>query len=301
VNPARADFSPGHFFVQARLARAFYRRPSGCGNASQQDYPAWFGRGTKVQLLVRPEFISATILAIDNSFFIGCTRAAAARGLTDMSSLKHKLRIAGAFGALAALALAISCRGFFVKPTLTSIAVSPTAPEVEQGKTLQLQLFGTYDDGSRSQVKSGVSWSSSAPTIASVDPNSGILTGLQTGSTTITADAQGLSSTASATVFIVIAAISIAPQNPSLSGGTGSGSQNFTISGSVNGQQVNISSGASVVANLNGAQASTISCAFDSTQNVQVCTATNASLGVYNIVATYTGSTLQATTTWTIQ
>jgi uncharacterized protein YjdB len=212
--------------------------------------------------------------------------------------MKQKPRVIGAVALLATLALGVSCKGFFVKPTLSSIAISPTAPQVEQSQTLQMQVFGTYNDGSRSQVTSGVSWSSSDTTIATVDPSSGILKGIKTGSVTITADAQGLSSTASATVFIVITAISISPQNPSLS--STSGSQDFTVSGTVNGQQIDISSGATVVAEQGGTIAATISCSYDSTVLAQVCTVSNASPGVYNIVATYTGSTLQAKTTLTI-
>src|SRR6267378_6664109 len=117
-----------------------------------------------------------------------------------MSSTRYKLRLAGAFGVLATLALAVGCRGFFTNPTLTSISIAPTAPQVEINKTLQLQVFGTFNDGSRSQVKSGIAWSSSAPTVASISPTSGILTGVQTGTSTITADAQGLTTTGTATV-----------------------------------------------------------------------------------------------------
>ncbi len=42
-----------------------------------------------------------------------------------MPSLKSKLRLICAFAALATLALAVSCRGFFVKPTLSSLVVTP--------------------------------------------------------------------------------------------------------------------------------------------------------------------------------
>src|SRR5215813_3300916 len=105
-----------------------------------------------------------------------------------MSSMKQKLRLAGALAVLGTLALAISCRGFFVNPTLTSIAISPTAPQVEQGKTLQLQAFGTYDDGTRSQIRSGLSWTSDTSSVATVDASTGILTGVSTGTATITAD-----------------------------------------------------------------------------------------------------------------
>lgn len=210
-----------------------------------------------------------------------------------MLSTKSKLRLIGAFAALATLALAVSCTGFFVKPTLTSIAISPTTPQVQLNQTTQLQAFGTYDDGSRNQIKSGVSWSSSDPTVASVDPSSGLMTGLQTGTATITADAQGLSSTATATVFIVITAISISPQNPSISS---TGSQPFIITGTVSGSPINISSGSTVVVQQNGTTVTTISCSYDSVNLDQLCTTSSPIPGVYNVVATYTGSTLQAKT-----
>lgn len=210
-----------------------------------------------------------------------------------MLSTKSKLRLIGAFAALATLALAVSCTGFFVKPTLTSIAISPTTPQVQLNQTTQLQAFGTYDDGSRNQIKSGVSWSSSDPTVASVDSSSGLMTGLQTGTATITADAQGLSSTATATVFIVITAINISPQNPSISS---TGSQAFIITGTVSGSPINISSGSTVVVQQNGTTVTTISCSYDSVNLDQLCTTSSPNTGVYNVVATYTGSTLQATT-----
>ena len=38
-----------------------------------------------------------------------------------MSSKQQRIRLVGAFAALATLALAVSCKGFFVNPTLTSI------------------------------------------------------------------------------------------------------------------------------------------------------------------------------------
>jgi len=58
-----------------------------------------------------------------------------------MSTPKSNLRLMGAFAALALLALAVGCRGFFVKPTLTSITISPTAPQVALGQTTNLQLW----------------------------------------------------------------------------------------------------------------------------------------------------------------
>ncbi len=214
-----------------------------------------------------------------------------------MSFPKPKLRLMGAIAILAAMALAVSCKGFFVNPTLTSIAVSPTAPQVEQGKTLQLQVFGTYDDGTRSQVKSGVSWSSGTPAVATIDANTGILTGVSTGTSTITASAQALSSTATATVFNVINSIAINPTSASVTSGQ---SQSFTVSAVSNGTTLNLTSAATLTAQQNGTVASAVQCTYDSATQAQVCTTTSGTTGVYQIVASYSGSNLTATATLTV-
>ena len=214
-----------------------------------------------------------------------------------MSSTKHKLRLIGAFATLATLALAVSCRGFFTNPTLTSIAISPTAPEVEVTKTVTLQAFGTYDDGTRAQVKTGVSWSSDTPNVASIDPNTGILTGVATGTATITASAQALSSTATATVFIVIDSISINPTTANIT--TTTGSADFTVSGTSNGQSIPLSSAAVLTAEQGGVVTTLISCVYDQVSQ-QVCTDNSAPTGTYQIVASYPGSTLTATATLTV-
>jgi len=216
-----------------------------------------------------------------------------------MSSANQKLRLICAFAALATLALAISCRGFFVNPTLTSIAISPTAPQVEQGQTLQLQAFGTFDDGSRSQIRSGVSWSSDTASVATIDPNTGILTGVATGTSTITASSQALSSTATATVFIVIDSITITPTSASVTAG---GSQQFKVSAASNGATLNLTSSATLTAEQGGTAVSTITCSYNSSLLAQVCTTMSGTTlpGAYQIVASYSGSTLTATATLTV-
>jgi uncharacterized protein YjdB len=207
-----------------------------------------------------------------------------------MSSTKYKLRLAGAFGVLATLALAVACRGFFTNPTLTSISIAPTAPQVEINKTLQLQVFGTYNDGSRNQVKSGIAWSSSAPTIASINPSSGIVTGAQTGTATITADAQGLTTTATATVFLTgITQITVTPSTWNFSSSSGSTGQTFTAKATANGTQVDITTSAvwTITPTTTG-----ITC---STSNaVESCTATpnGAAVNTYTLTVSYPGTTI---------
>ena len=61
-----------------------------------------------------------------------------------MSSTKHKLRVACTFAALITLALAASCTGFFVNPTISSLAVGPASPTIETGSTantVQMTVF----------------------------------------------------------------------------------------------------------------------------------------------------------------
>ncbi|HEY4841914.1 MAG TPA: hypothetical protein VIH78_08095 [Terriglobales bacterium] len=114
----------------------------------------------------------------------------------------RKLALTLVFTGLVALATGVSCRGFFVSPVLQSIAVSPTTVNVGIGQQTTLQVFGTYDDGSRSVVTSGVSWSADPLGVVTiVGTGSATITGVTTGSTTITADAQALTATSAATVI----------------------------------------------------------------------------------------------------
>jgi len=129
-----------------------------------------------------------------------------------MVSGKKKLQIVAAFASLLLFALGLGCNGFFVNPVLTSIAVGPTAT-INQGATVQESAIGTYNDGSTTTLASGVQWSSSAATTASVS-NAGLVTGAAPGTATITAAYQATSGTASITVNLGnVTAIKITPQS----------------------------------------------------------------------------------------
>ncbi len=93
-----------------------------------------------------------------------------------MSSLQWKFRAVASVAALFLLAGAISCKGFFVNPTLTGITVtcpacaSPNSPNITgNGNSLQLLATGNFDDGSSKTLTSSVSWSSADDTQVSVD------------------------------------------------------------------------------------------------------------------------------------
>jgi hypothetical protein len=75
------------------------------------------------------------------------------------------------------LAAAAGCTGFFVNPTLSSLAIGPqnqtiTATPVQ---TLQMSATGTYSDGSTKDLTGKVLWSSSTTSCAKIS-GSGLVT-----------------------------------------------------------------------------------------------------------------------------
>ena len=135
-----------------------------------------------------------------------------------MSSTKSKLRTIGAFAALATLALAASCRGFFVKPTLTALAVGPVSPIIFTGNvnnTVQMFAVGTFNDGSNSS-STPVSWSITG-TNATTGQNiaiisaSGMVTAQASGAGTITATSNVLPSISGSQPITVQVACTSAP------------------------------------------------------------------------------------------
>ncbi len=127
-----------------------------------------------------------------------------------MLSGKKKLQLVAAFGTFFLFVLGVGCSGFFVDPTLTSIAVGPTAT-IQQGTTVQESAIGTYNDGTTKTLGSGVQWSSSDAAAASVN-TSGLVTANAPGSATITAAFQATSGTSSITINLGnVTALKISP------------------------------------------------------------------------------------------
>jgi hypothetical protein len=113
------------------------------------------------------------------------------------------------------IALASSCSGFFVNPTLTAIAVTPATPSVVQTKTQQLTATGSYDDGSVGNITSKVTWSSSDSTKVSVS-STGLVTGLNPGSATVTASSANISGSTTVGVSAAnLASIQVSPSTVS--------------------------------------------------------------------------------------
>jgi len=178
-----------------------------------------------------------------------------------MFSTKSKLRLMGACAALAALALAVSCQGFFPHATLQSIALQPQSPAFGIGYQQQMQAWGTDSNGNRYQLTSGVSWSLSSPsigTVATIDPASGTMMGVNAGTITVQASAQALAASTTATVVETITSMTITPlQGQAVD--DGSSYQAYTITDQSGN---NISSLVLLTPELNGATVTTITCGY---------------------------------------
>jgi len=156
-----------------------------------------------------------------------------------MLSSNRKVQITGAVATLLAFALGVGCNGFFVSPVLTGITVGPTT-SIQTGSTVQMSAVGTYNDGTTQTISSGVYWSSSDPSIASVN-KSGLVTGVLPGQATISGSS-GAVSPGSATITVTLGGLTSIKVTSS-DGKTNipwSGTEQFKAEGTANGKQVDI-------------------------------------------------------------
>jgi len=101
---------------------------------------------------------------------------------------------------------------------LESIAVTPIDPFLPSGETQQLTATGRYSDGSTQDITDAVTWASVNTSIAGVSAT-GLVTGADVGSTTVSAtdNSTGISGNTTVTVTAaVLESIAVTPANPSL-------------------------------------------------------------------------------------
>ena len=116
-------------------------------------------------------------------------------------------------------------------PTIVSITVSPDGLTLGVGIKQQYTATATYSDGSSQDLASGVTWTSSDNTVASID-NNGLATTVAQGTITITATVGSFSDTATLTVVPAsLVSISVTPASPSIALGT---DQQFIATGFFN-------------------------------------------------------------------
>ncbi len=103
---------------------------------------------------------------------------------------------------------------------ITSIAVAPANPNIPLGIAQQFAAMGTFSDGSTQDVTGVVTWKSSITSIASITV-SGLATGLNIGTTNISATIGATSGSTPLTVNAAnLASIAITPANGSIAQGT---------------------------------------------------------------------------------
>jgi uncharacterized protein YjdB len=102
----------------------------------------------------------------------------------------------------------------------TSIVVSPLSPNLPLGLTQQFTAMATFDDGTSQDVTGVATWKSSSTSIAAITV-SGLATGKNVGSATISAKFETVTGTASLTVNAAnLTSIAITPSNGSIAQGT---------------------------------------------------------------------------------
>jgi len=125
--------------------------------------------------------------------------------------------------AMVALLLVAGCADFFPSATLTAITVGTSTGlnSVNVGSTLQMIATGTFNDGSTHSI--AATWTISPPdgSIATITAG-GLVTGVASGTASVTGTSNGISGLASVTVCGNITAITISPLNQTVSHGLGS-------------------------------------------------------------------------------
>ena len=115
----------------------------------------------------------------------------------------RRRRVLTAVVSLALSPLLASCGGFFIKPSISSIFIQPSAATVGVGQQVSLAAFATYSDGTQNQISgNSVGWTSSAPAIATITSPGGQVTGVSIGTATMTASSQGITGTATVNVTL---------------------------------------------------------------------------------------------------
>ncbi|KTD53578.1 protein with a bacterial immunoglobulin-like domain protein [Legionella santicrucis] len=108
--------------------------------------------------------------------------------------------------------------------TLSTIEVKPVSQSIANGTTLQYTATGVYSNRTTQDLTNSVTWSSSNPSIATIDNatgSKGLATALAVGGpTTISASLNGVTGNASLTVTpATLTSISLSPNNTTLASG----------------------------------------------------------------------------------
>ena len=105
--------------------------------------------------------------------------------------------------------------------TLTGITITPATKTIANGQIAKFTATGSYSDSSIANITGQVSWKSDNIKIATIDSATGVATGVEVGSTTVTASVNGITSPAAklSVTSAVITGLTISPITPSVPAG----------------------------------------------------------------------------------
>jgi len=169
-------------------------------------------------------------------------------------------------------------------PTLTSITVAPPTATLAIGATQALTVTGQYSDGTSGALTTGVTFTTSQASVASVS-TTGLVTAVSGGSATITATSGGRSATSVITVTPAapsLSSIALTPATVSLQVGA---TQALTVTGTF--------SDATTAVLTTGVTFASSASGVATVSNTGLVTAVSA--GTTTITATHTASTRTAT------
>jgi Tol biopolymer transport system component/uncharacterized protein YjdB len=152
------------------------------------------------------------------------------------------------------------------EPVLAAIVVTPIAASVAIGLTTRFTATGTYTDGSIEDITFLATWISANNSIASINSDNGVATGVAPGSTSITASFNDISAPAvsfTVTQPLTITGISIVPSTTSAPNGqsltfTAMGNYSDGSSGNISGSVTWVSTNPSVATLNSSGLASTL-------------------------------------------
>jgi trimeric autotransporter adhesin len=108
--------------------------------------------------------------------------------------------------------------------TLDTLEVTPIAPSLARGTSAQFTATGIFSDATKQDLTTQVTWTSSAPTIASVSNaagSEGFVTGLSVGGSAISAELSGVTGVSQLTVTpAALVSIEVSPPEAPLALGT---------------------------------------------------------------------------------
>jgi trimeric autotransporter adhesin len=130
--------------------------------------------------------------------------------------------ISAVFGVTGSTTLTVSAA------SLGSVSIAPKSATMSVGGTLQFTLTGHYSDGTTANLTSSATWSSSNSSDAAIS-DTGLATGLQGGSVTITASFESFTATADLNVTgAALSSIAVSPTTAPMAPGT---TQQFVATG----------------------------------------------------------------------